>query len=114
MFEIVQNYIAGVLLVVGALFCLAATIGIIRLPDLYTRMHAGSKAGTVGSGATLLALAVYADDAATLLRAIAAIAFFLLTAPVAAHLLARASCLAGYRMWEGSITDEIPTAGGKS
>ena len=113
MFEILQNYIAGILLIIGSLFCLVATLGIIRFPDLYTRMHAGSKAGTVGSGATVIALAVYAEDSATVLRAIAAVAFFLLTAPVAAHLLARASYLAGYRMWEGSIADEFPPESAK-
>jgi multicomponent Na+:H+ antiporter subunit G len=102
-----QNYIAGILLVIGAAFALVATIGIIRLPDIYSRMHAASKAGTVGSGAMLIALAVFADEPATTLRAIAAVAFLLLTAPVSAHLLAKAAYSAGYRLWDRSVCDDM-------
>ena len=70
------------LLVAGSAFALTAAIGINRFPDLFTRMHAASKAGTVGS---------------SLLR-LAAGAFLILTAPVAAHLLARAAKGSGYRI----------------
>ena len=50
------------LILVGSVFALTAAIGLLRLPDLYTRMHAASKAGTLGSCVMLIALAVYADD----------------------------------------------------
>ncbi len=109
MIDIVQNYVAGVLILVGSAFVFAAALGIVRLPDVYTRMHAASKAGTVGSGAILLALAVVAPDTATVTRALAAIVFFLLTAPVSAHLLAKAAHDAGYRLWSGSVIDEMET-----
>lgn len=90
-------YIAGVLLVTGALFTLLAAIGILRLPDLYTRMHAASKAGAVGSGLILVAVAVVSADASISVRALIGFAFILLTAPVAAHLLARAAYTSGYK-----------------
>jgi len=90
------DILVGLMLVVGAFFALVAAIGLLRLPDVYTRMHAGSKAGTLGSGVMLLALAIYAGDLAIVTRAIAGIVFFLLTAPVAAHLLAKAAYAAGY------------------
>jgi multicomponent Na+:H+ antiporter subunit G len=102
-----QNYVAGILVIIGAAFALVATIGIVRLPDIYSRMHAASKAGTVGSGAMLIALAVFADEPATTLRAIAAVAFVMLTAPVSAHLLAKASYSAGYRLWKNSVVDDM-------
>lgn len=108
MIDAMQNYLAGILIVVGACFTLIAAIGLLRLPDLYTRMHAASKAGTIGSGLMLIALAVFADDLATALRALAGVAFFLLTAPVSAHLLAKASYAAGYRLWSGSVNDDMP------
>lgn len=108
MVDALQNYISGILLILGAAFTLVATIGLIRLPDIYSRMHSASKVGTVGSGAMLIALAVHSDDLATVMRALAGVAFFLLTAPVAAHLLAKASYSAGYRLWEGSVQDEMP------
>jgi multicomponent Na+:H+ antiporter subunit G len=84
------SLVVAVLLVAGAAFTLVAAIGLIRLPDLLTRMHAASKAGTAGSGLLLLAAALHSGEAAMWIKALAAIAFFLLTAPVAAHLLARA------------------------
>lgn len=110
MLDALQNYISGILLIIGAAFTLVATIGLIRLPDIYSRMHSASKVGTVGSGAMLIALAVHSDDLATVMRALAGVAFFLLTAPVAAHLLAKASYSAGYRLWEGSVQDDMTSA----
>lgn len=102
-----QNYIAGILLMIGAAFALIATIGIVRLPDIYSRMHAASKAGTVGSGAMLIALAVFADEPAATFRAIVAVAFLMLTAPVSAHLLAKAAYSVGYRLWDRSVLDDF-------
>ena len=102
-----EAIIAGVLILVGAVFVLIAAIGIVRLPDLYSRMHSSSKAGTVGSGLMMIALAVVADDFATATRAVAALVFFLLTAPISAHLLARAAYGVGYRLWPGSTIDEM-------
>ena len=58
----------SVLLVVGSLFSLLAALGLLRFPDLYTRMHAASKAGTVGSGLLLLAAGLHALDIAILLE----------------------------------------------
>ncbi len=110
----VLNYISGILVLVGSGFALVAALGIVRLPDIYSRMHAASKAGTVGSGAMLIALAVFADDPATTLRALAAVAFVMLTAPVSAHLLAKASYAAGYRLWDKSIMDEMNVHGDTS
>jgi multicomponent Na+:H+ antiporter subunit G len=116
MIDILQDYIAGVLIVIGAAFALVAAIGLLRLPDLYTRMHAASKAGTMGSGVMLIALAMYTDDHAVLTRALAGVMFFLLTAPVSAHLLAKAAYSAGYRLWDGSVHDDMggELAGGNS
>jgi multicomponent Na+:H+ antiporter subunit G len=102
-----QNYISGILLIIGAAFALVATLGIVRLPDIYSRMHAASKAGTVGSGAMLIALAIFADEPATTLRALAAVAFVMLTAPVSAHLLAKSAYSAGYRLWDKSVIDDM-------
>ena len=102
-----QNYITGILLIVGAAFAVVAAIGLLRFPDLYSRMHAASKAGTLGSGTMMIALAVFADDLAVATRALAGVVFFLLTAPVAAHLLAKAAYAAGYHLWDGSVLDEI-------
>ena len=57
MIDMIQSYVAGILILVGAGFAFVAALGLIRLPDVYSRMHAASKAGTVGSGAMLVAQA---------------------------------------------------------
>ncbi|MFB2550984.1 monovalent cation/H(+) antiporter subunit G [Ensifer soli] len=94
----------------GAVFTLLAAIGILRFPDLYTRMHAASKAGTVGSGLLLLAAGLNAADPAVLMRALLGFVFFILTAPVAAHLLARAAHAAGQKQYGLSAVDEMKRA----
>ncbi len=58
MMDYVAAIVVALLLLSGALFALVAAIGIVRLPDLYTRMHAASKAGTVGSGLLLFAAGI--------------------------------------------------------
>jgi len=89
------SLLSALLLVAGALFSLIASLGLLRLPDLLTRMHAASKAGTAGSGLILIAAALHAGEWAIWLKCLAAILFFLLTAPLAAHLLAKAALAAG-------------------
>ena len=91
-------YAGGVLMVGGALFTLMAAIGILRLPDLLTRMHAASKAGVVGGGLVLLAVALVSFDGAVAMRALIGVVFLVLTTPVAAHLLARANIQAHGQM----------------
>ncbi|MEM1045207.1 MAG: monovalent cation/H(+) antiporter subunit G [Pseudomonadota bacterium] len=93
----VHDIIVGVMVVIGSGFILIAAIGLIRLQDVYLRMHAASKAGTLGSGVMLIALAVYALETDVITRAVAGVVFLILTAPVSAHLLARASFMSGYK-----------------
>lgn len=87
----VAIYVGCALLLLGAIFSLIAAIGVLRLPDLYTRMHAASKAGAVGGGLILLAVASMCFDVGVALRAIIGLVFLLLTTPIGAHLLARSS-----------------------
>ena len=107
MIESVLDYLAGILIVIGAIFALIASVGLLRLPDLYTRMHAASKAGTLGSCVMLIALAVQSQDLAISTRALAGVIFFLLTVPISSHLLAKAAHASGYRMWDKSVRDDI-------
>lgn len=75
-------YVVALIMVVGACFSLLAAVGLVRFPDLYTRMHAASKAGTVGSGLLLFAAGLHSLDAAVFVRALAGFVFFVLTAPI--------------------------------
>jgi multicomponent Na+:H+ antiporter subunit G len=107
---------ASIIVVMGSLFSFFAAVGVLRLPDLYTRMHAASKAGAVGSGLALLAVAVVSlatFDGAVSLRAVLGILFLLLTTPISAHLLARAAYRAGVRPHPITSINEFDTGPAK-
>ena len=105
--DAIVSLVAGLLILAGTFFALVAAVGLWRFPDIYSRMHAASKAGTLGSGLVLLALAVHSGDTPTVTRALAGIAFFLLTAPISAHLLAKAAYVVGYGLAKTSVLDEM-------
>ena len=100
------EYVTALLLVSGGGFACIAGLGLVRMPDVYIRMHAATKAGTLGTGLILAAVAVHFADATVSIRALAAIVFLLITAPVAAHMIGRAAYRTGVPLWEGSIIDE--------
>jgi multicomponent Na+:H+ antiporter subunit G len=85
--------VAGVLILVGGLFALIAALGVLRLPDVLTRMHASTKAGTLASALILVAVALVFGTASVTTKAIAAILFLMLTAPLAAHMLGRSAAV---------------------
>ncbi len=91
----------------GVFFLFVAAVGVVRMPDLYNRMHATSKAGTLGVGLILLAVAVFYQELAVVVRALSGVAFIVLTAPVAAHALGRAAYLAGVKPAEGTHVDGL-------
>jgi multicomponent Na+:H+ antiporter subunit G len=99
--------ISAVLLVVGASFMLLAGLGVLRLPDLFMSLQAATKASTLGVACLLLGVAVHFQDLAVTVRAVLVIAFFFLTAPVGAHVIARAAYAVGVPLWKGTITDEL-------
>ena len=101
---------ASGLMIVGSLFCLVAAVGMLRLPDTLIRMHAATKAGTLGAGCILLAGAVVAAELGTPLKATAVIVFLLLTAPVAAHLIGRAAYHKGIALFDKAWIDELGEA----
>ena len=99
--------VAAVLLTLGALLMFLSSVGILRMPDLYTRMSASSKAAGLGSSLVLAAVAVHFADLSVAARAVAAIVFIFLTVPVAAHLVARAGYLARVPIWDRTIQDDL-------
>lgn len=103
----ISEVIIAILLLSGSFFVLVAAIGVLRLPDLMMKMHASTKAGTLGAGLILVSVGVAFDEISVLTRVIATIIFLLLTAPVAAHLIGRAAYYVGVDFWEGTITDEL-------
>ena len=103
----IARYAGAILLVLGSLFGLIAAVGVLRLPDLYSRMHAASKAGAVGGGMILLAVALVSFEGAIAVRALIGMAFLLMTTPVAAHLLARAHYQSGGRPTQITVSNDL-------
>ncbi|MBL0370995.1 Na+/H+ antiporter subunit G [Rhizobium sp. KVB221] len=87
--------VTAFLMLAGALISLIAALGLLRLPDLLSRTHSASKAGTAGSGLLLIALMLQTADTVLWIKCLVTLVFFVLTAPIAAHLLAKAALKAG-------------------
>lgn len=99
--------LTALLLLTGAFFMLMGAVGIVRLPDLFMRMSATTKSLTLGVSFMMLAVALHFNDLAVGARALATILFVFLTAPVAAHLIARAGYRRGVSLWQGTVSDEL-------
>ena len=89
------EWLAAATLLAGASVVAAAALGVARFPDPFTRMHAATKAGVVGSGLILLGAGLALGTATSIATALLAVAFLLATTPIAAHLLGRAAYVAG-------------------
>lgn len=93
-----MRLLADLFLLTGALLCLLAAVGILRMPDVYNRIQAGAKASTLGVIFILLGVGFLHPDWWPKLVAIAG--FILFTSPVGSSTLARAFHRAGVRVWQ--------------
>lgn len=105
------NLVVLILASVGALFLLISALGIVRLPDVFTRMHAAGKAATLGVSCLLLSAGIYFQDTALLLRMIALIVLFFITAPIATTTMARAAYRTGDHEQFHLIHDDLEDGG---
>ena len=101
------DVLTGAFLLLGSLLMLLAAVAIVRFPDVYVRMQAATKASTLGIIFFMLGAAVHFGSLTISATAAAIIVFFLLTAPVAAHMIARAAYRVGVPLWEKTWLDEL-------
>jgi multicomponent Na+:H+ antiporter subunit G len=99
--------VASILALGGAFFTMVAGLGTFRLPDLYMRMHAATKAGSLGLGLFLVGIAILHPTPHVILKCVAIIAFIFLTSPVAAHLIGRAAYLHRTKLSERTRSDAL-------
>jgi multicomponent K+:H+ antiporter subunit G len=86
------DFLTGLVIICGAIFVLIGSVGLVRLPDVFTRLHGPTKATTLGVGGILVGSILYFSIREGLSLHELLVTFFLfLTAPVSAHLLARAA-----------------------
>ena len=101
----IHEIAVSVFIVLGCVAVLLSAVGAVRMPDVYTQVHASSKAVFLGVIA-LLAASVATRDGATVARAVLTAVFLTLTTPVAGHIVARAAYRAGERMETPGAVDE--------
>ncbi|GIZ15403.1 monovalent cation/H(+) antiporter subunit G [Capnocytophaga catalasegens] len=97
----------GVLAFLGALFILMAGIGVVRMPDTYLRMSVATKSTTLGVGLTLVAFGLHFQEQMTTMRVLIIILFVMITAPVSAHLMGRATYISKNKLWDKSVSDDL-------
>ena len=92
---------SGTLLCIGALAILVGGIGILRMPDLFTRMHAAGITDTLGAVSIILGLVLITEWSLLLVKLLLVLVFLLLLNPSTTHSLARAAMHGGRRPWLG-------------
>ena len=95
-------------MITGATLALLAGVGVVRMPDVFTRMQASTKASTLGLGCLLTALALRHPEVSMVMKTLSIAAFMMLTTAVSAHVIARAAALTGSPLWKGTLLDERP------
>jgi len=93
------NILTIILLIAGAVFFLAGTIGLLRFPDVYTRLHALTKADNVGLGLLLAGLALQAESWTIAVKLLLIWLLILLASSSVAHLVARTAQKRGIKLW---------------
>lgn len=99
-------WILAPLLLLGTFLMFLTGLGLVRMPDIFCRMHAATKGASLGVALLLLAAALYFRETIVVTKALVTIAFIFLTAPVAASLLGRAAYARRTPLWEKSLLDE--------
>lgn len=103
----IVDVLISVSIILGSLCVLLAAVGIARMPDVYTRLHASSKAATLGAIFVLVGAAIFFGSLVVSLKAMLAIVFLAVTAPIGSHAIARAAYCAGVRMADSDTIDEL-------
>ncbi|WP_290777184.1 monovalent cation/H(+) antiporter subunit G [Exiguobacterium sp. UBA5002] len=104
-----NEWIVAVFALLGMGFSLVTALGLIRLPDVYTRAHAASKSATLGVMSILIGVIIYfvTEDGFFSSRVVLGILFVLITAPIGGHLIARAAYYSNVPLWKSSVRDDL-------
>ena len=105
--EFLKEIISSVFILAGVFFMLVASIGLLRLPDFYTRMSAITKGATLGMGLIVLGIGIYFNDTEIMLKILAILFFTLVTSPVAAHAITRTAIHKKVTIWNKTNLEEF-------
>ncbi|MGD1977294.1 MAG: monovalent cation/H(+) antiporter subunit G [Gammaproteobacteria bacterium] len=104
--ELLQDTLSWVLLTAGGIFVLIGGIGALRMPNLYTRMHAASVTDTMGAILVLSGIMLQAGLSLATIKLVAILVFLLITSPTSSYALASAALIAGIRPEAGRASDQ--------
>jgi len=110
--DLIRDIVSWLLIAGGGIFLVIGAIGLNRMPDVFTRMHAASVSDTFGAGLMLVRMMVQAGLSLITLKLLFLLLFLWFTAPIATHALARAALLAGVKpavVEESPVDPEVPT-----
>lgn len=100
--------LVSLFLVSGTFFVVVTAVGLLRLRDVYSRLHAVTKSATLGVALLLLAsITFFAGQGESVLKEGLTIVFLFLTNPVGGHMIARSSYAVGVELWEATTIDEL-------
>lgn len=102
-----KDVLAGLFLLIGASFMFLSALGLVRLPDLFMRLQATTKATTLGIGALAIAVAIHYASGGVSSRAVLVVAFVLITAPAGAHAIGRAAYRSGVPLGPCTLADQL-------
>lgn len=105
--QLVLDTLAMFFLIGGLFFMLVGAIGIIRLPDVFHRLHAASKCSTLGMMGLLLAACLHVGTPDVIAKSIAVILFVFVSTPVGSHMLAKAAHRDKAEQWKHTLSDEL-------
>jgi len=114
MSDLLHDILTAVLVLAGALMCFAAGVGLLRFPDVFSRIHAATKPQIFGLMAIVADVAVNNFTVGTVTLIVAIVVFQALTAPMAAHLVARAAYGTQHLRPDLLIVDELADRGAPS
>lgn len=103
----IMHVIGAAMVIIGSLASFIGGLGVVRMPEFYTRLHAASVTDTMGAGGVLLGLCLLAPDHIVALKLIFILLFLFFTSPIAGHAIAKAAWLSGQKPGVGKIDENV-------
>lgn len=107
MIDTIRDITTAACLIIGAAFCMLSGLGMVRMPDLFCRLQASTKAGTLGLPLIAIAAMLHFATTQAVIRGSLVIAFVFLTSPISAHVIARASHRVGVALSGRTTMDAL-------
>lgn len=105
--QLILDTFAIFFLLAGLFFMLVGAVGVVRLPDIYHRLHAASKCSTLGMMGLVLAASLHIGSPDVIAKSIAVVLFIFVSNPVGSHILAKAAHRDKAKQWQNTLSDEL-------